>query len=444
MSIPLDRLYHYIENIAQDIYNDHVIIYRFWPHGSKKLEDLKILSNNLNWITGQLRPIIYAHDQEPLNYDLYSVPQIIDDDVDLHNFLESQSLMPAWSNLNFYRRTIFEKNILIHSEQNSIDVEKYQNDRFVTVYYWSHAVIARDWFRYAEHESFQKNIQKKFLIYNRSWSGTREYRMKFTELLIQNKLIEYCKTNFNPDDSGIHYLNYEFKNSCWKPNIALENHTVPTTATSNYSADFDANDYNSTEIEVVLETLFEDQRLHLTEKSLRPIACGQPFILASTKGSLQYLRSYGFKTFDSVWDESYDQIEDPQQRLTTIINLMKDISQWDTATHADKMARVKDIVDYNKKHFFSSEFFNSIVNELKSNLASAFFELTNVDNTDWLKNLIDRWEQLLVLSNQHDLSHVHWLKYVPEVLEIVKNLYNSKIQDRVITGSQSSPGEFSL
>ena len=113
MSIPLDRLYHHIENIAQDIYNDHVIIYRFWPHGSKKLEDLKILSNNLNWITCRFRPTIYAHDQEPLNYDLYSVPQTVDNDIDWHNFLESQSSMPTWNNLNLYKRTIFEKNILI-------------------------------------------------------------------------------------------------------------------------------------------------------------------------------------------------------------------------------------------------------------------------------------------------------------------------------------------
>jgi hypothetical protein len=43
MSIPLDRLYHYIENVAQEIYNDRIIIYRFYPHGSKNINDL----NNL-------------------------------------------------------------------------------------------------------------------------------------------------------------------------------------------------------------------------------------------------------------------------------------------------------------------------------------------------------------------------------------------------------------
>ena len=190
--------------------------------------------------------------------------------------------------------------------------------------------------------------------------------------------------------------------------------------------------------------MFDDCRLHLTEKSQRPIACGQPFILAATKGSLQYLQSYGFKTFDSVWDESYDQIKDPQQRLTAIVGLMKDISQWDTKTHTNKIMQIKDIVDYNKKHFFSEEFINLIVGELQTNLTSALSELTNADNTEWLKNLIDRWEQILVLSKQHDLSYLHWLKYVPETLKIAKDLYESKIQGRNITESQSSPGEFSL
>ena len=41
MSIPLDRLYQYVESIVQDICQDRVVIYRFYPHGSKNFEDLK-------------------------------------------------------------------------------------------------------------------------------------------------------------------------------------------------------------------------------------------------------------------------------------------------------------------------------------------------------------------------------------------------------------------
>ena len=77
----------------------------------------------------------------------------------------------------------------------------------------------------------------------------------------------------------------------------------------------------------MLETLFDDTRWHLTEKSLRPSACGKPFMLAATAGSLQYLRSYGFKTFSGLIDESYDLIVEPHLRLQSIAQEMQRISQ---------------------------------------------------------------------------------------------------------------------
>jgi hypothetical protein len=41
MSIPLERLYHYIEDVAEEIFNDRVLIYRFSPDGSKKISRFK-------------------------------------------------------------------------------------------------------------------------------------------------------------------------------------------------------------------------------------------------------------------------------------------------------------------------------------------------------------------------------------------------------------------
>jgi hypothetical protein len=35
-----------------------------------------------------------------------------------------------------------------------------------------------------------------------------------------------------------------------------------------------------------------------------------PFVIVGTRGSLEYLRSYGFRTFEGIWDESYDSAED--------------------------------------------------------------------------------------------------------------------------------------
>jgi hypothetical protein len=397
MNIPLDRLYHYIENIAQEIYGDRVIIYRFFPHGSKNIQDLNNLRDlESDWFEKQIYPPIWCNDQEPLNHRFYkNNPRTPYDNEWSRLWSRLSALYNTETppiNLN-WRGSIFKKALLLHSEKRSKNITLYRQDNeLIPVYYWSHAIIAQDWFRYAEYEHFQPSATKTFLIYNRAWTGTREYRLKFTDLLIDYNLTDQCYTFCNSVDNDTHYSAYKFNNPQWRPSNVLENYVNPTTAQPTYSADFDTNDYNSTEIEVVLETLFDDNRLHLTEKSLRPIACGHPFIIAGTYGSLAYLRSYGFQTFDTVWDESYDAIQDPLARLHAIVNLMKQIADWDTDTKISKMSQARSVADYNRKHFFSQEFNNVIIDELKTNLISAFDELKICNNyTDW----IARWSTCL-------------------------------------------------
>jgi hypothetical protein len=277
-------------------------------------------------------------------------------------------------NIN-YVRNIFSKNLLLHSEKRSENLIKYESDNeLILVYYWSHAVIARDWFRYAQHVNFQKTFQKTFLIYNRAWTGTREYRLKFTDLLIENALVDHCKTFFNPIDvdTNTNYRDLIFANSAWKPNNLLHTFLPAKEVSSNSSADFDIDDYNTTKIEVVLETLFDDNRLHLTEKILRPIACRQPFILAATYNSLEYLREYGFKTFNTVWDESYDKIVDPKKRLQAIVDLMTHIANLNDRDKKNLLIKAGEISAYNQSWFFSNDFFQQVTDELEVNLTQAF------------------------------------------------------------------------
>ena len=101
----------------------------------------------------------------------------------------------------------------------------------------------------------------------------------------------------------------------------------------------------------MLETLFDDTRLHLTEKSLRPIACGRPFILATAPGSLAYLRSYGFKTFDRYIDETYDTITNSFERLEAI---KLEITRLSKKTY-NELQQMQDemtpIFEHNRKKF---------------------------------------------------------------------------------------------
>jgi hypothetical protein len=379
MTVPLDRLYNYISDLAREICNEDVIIYRFFPHGSKKLSDLAQLKP-YDWFSGSTKPGLICHDQEPLDYDSIGL-------FNRKNGVE-------------WLHTIYDRSVLLHSEQRSKEIEKYvATNSHVPVYYWSHGIIARDWFRYAEHVQQRKQVNQTFLIYNRAWSGTREYRLKFTEHLIRLGLTDQCRTSVNPiePELGIHYEIHKFKNPQWRPKTVLENFFPISTAHSHYSADFDIEDYEATDIEVVLETLFDDNRLHLTEKSLRPIACGQPFILAGTPGSLEYLRSYGFKTFAQVWDESYDECIYPEERLKRITDLMRQIANWGPGIQERQLAKARKIAEYNRKYFFSQEFFNQLTEELKNNLRKALtlIETTNT-SSNWISNYtVEHLEQVL-------------------------------------------------
>jgi hypothetical protein len=430
MNIPLDRLYQYIENLAEEVYGDRVIIYRFLPHGSKNIQDLNNLNDSDQWYEKQIYPPIWCNDQEPLNYEFYkcSLRSPNNKNVAWTTLVNVLNLsVPPVTNLD-WAPSVFEKSLLLHSEKRSQNVALYhQDNKLIPVYYWSHAIIAQDWFRFAKHTTFNKNIKKTFLVYNRAWSGTREYRLKFAELLVKLGLENKCMMSINPvePELEIHYKSHTFSNPAWRPNTVLENFFTTSNAHSHYSADFDIDDYNSTDIEVVLETLFEDNRLHLTEKSLRPIACAQPFILAGTHGSLEYLRGYGFKTFDHIWDEGYDQIKDPEERLIRIVDLMKQIANWDTNTKISKMSQARLIADYNRKHFFSQEFDNVIIDELKTNLTSAFDELKTGNNyTDWVARWTDRLTNYpeavnFIEQNQDPMAPAR--ETVDKVMEIAVN-----------------------
>jgi hypothetical protein len=257
-------------------------------------------------------------------------------------------------------------------------VAQYSQQGYVPVYYWSHGVISLDWFRYAEHDPKLQfspaKIQQDFLIYNRAWAGTREYRLCFAEQVVQNHLHDNCKMSFNSCDDG-YYGQHQFINPEFQiTNFNLDNYFPPNTHPSSASADYCVEDYVGTGIEIVLETLFDDTRWHLTEKSLRPIACGKPFMLMATPGSLQYLRQYGFKTFGGLIDETYDGIQNPRQRLQAVIAEMKRISNLPVQQKIKLFSDLNDIAKFNKQLFFG-EFFNDLVNEYKQNMNSAMIEM---------------------------------------------------------------------
>lgn len=74
----------------------------------------------------------------------------------------------------------------------------------------------------------------------------------------------------------------------------------------------------NTEFSLVLETA--PSELFVTEKTLKPLLVGHPFLVLSGQGHLKHLHSLGFKTFNGLIDESYDNLRWPGERLIYIAN----------------------------------------------------------------------------------------------------------------------------
>jgi hypothetical protein len=66
MSVPLDRLYDFLDGIS----SHNLIIYGWRPHGSKKIQDLTRWNPVKYWRDRKTSSTLIFHDQEPLDYEL--------------------------------------------------------------------------------------------------------------------------------------------------------------------------------------------------------------------------------------------------------------------------------------------------------------------------------------------------------------------------------------
>jgi hypothetical protein len=93
--------------------------------------------------------------------------------------------------------------------------------------------------------------------------------------------------------------------------------------------------YDSTACSIVLETLFDADGsggAFLTEKTFKCLKHGHPFVLFAPPGSLASLRTMGYRTFDTVIDNSYDRIADNTQRYLAAMRTVRELAQADPNT----------------------------------------------------------------------------------------------------------------
>lgn len=106
-------------------------------------------------------------------------------------------------------------------------------------------------------------------------------------------------------------------------------------------------------LSIVTETEVSDGSIErFTEKTFKPIAGGHPFIVVGNPRTLRALRDLGFQTFGEAIDESYDEIDDPIERLKALFREFDRLFVMSRAELAALYRRALPAIVHNYRHFY--------------------------------------------------------------------------------------------
>ena len=244
-------------------------------------------------------------------------------------------------------------------------------------YYFFHGWAALDWYRGYDRTFLIRPIEQRqptrtFIAPNRIIAGERQHRLEVLYHIFRNGMQHNyisCPKVCPAENISIHdairplvtkYPDIEsvFARQTLPINFAGEtDHPMHSCWLSLFDEAADSLLY------LVTETVATGRRHHITEKTFKPIALGMPFVIVGTRGSLEYLRSYGFRTFEGIWDESYDDAED-DVRIPRIASLLRSLDELTPAGRQDLFEQCLPVIQHNWNHFYGGGFEKILWQEL--------------------------------------------------------------------------------
>lgn len=107
--------------------------------------------------------------------------------------------------------------------------------------------------------------------------------------------------------------------------------------------------YNQTFCSIVSET-YSGAGPWITEKTFKPIAYRHPFLIQACTGTLEYIKSLGFVTFDNIFDESYDTEANIHRRIELMLANL-DMIDLDWGYDRETLVRI----EHNHDHFWNHD-----------------------------------------------------------------------------------------
>ena len=223
-------------------------------------------------------------------------------------------------------------------------------------------------------------IEKHFFSAN---NYPRASRMHFYKYLNDNELFDYGNFSFfnfanipldengqftydqREDDGGLRKIPSDYKFGAMKFYNEREDNYVNHEIIKGLNLDI----IEKSAIEIIFETAYcKDDFVQFSEKTIKGLFSPRPFILHSYPFSLKKLRKLGFKTFDFLFDEEYDNIVDHEQRLYYIFHMVKQISYLDINEIKATLEKNKDVFLHNR--YVLNTFYKNEVDIIRKALCS--------------------------------------------------------------------------
>lgn len=148
--------------------------------------------------------------------------------------------------------------------------------------------------------------------------------------------VEYLYNNIFAIDQNINAVTVDKFDEVFIPG-----HGAPATTT-----DF-LKSYRNSFCGVINETRFAQPFGYFSEKTLTAIYSKLPVIVVAPPYTLEYLKTFGFKTFDRWWDESYDTETNHHKRITKIFDIIDYINSKSIDELAVMYSEMTDLLEHN-------------------------------------------------------------------------------------------------
>jgi len=283
---------------------------------------------------------------------------------DLANFFRENDILLEFLKLNPH----WHQGHVVVSERGEYVEQLEKLYGWKSHYYFYHGWACKDWFRGYDKTFLIPRARERapahtFMSPNRIVAGKRDHRVLFLYNVFKQGLEKnYISAPRVCPYEGVDISKIALKYSNIYPDIEQvfrdaelprlfegeETQIMTSCWLGNYTEAQDSLIY------VPTETVYFGHRLHITEKTFKAIALEMPFVLVAPAGSLEYMRSYGFKTFSDVFDESYDEETNDILRVEKVTKLLKDLDSLSLRERQHIHRACLSAVEHNYEHFYGT------------------------------------------------------------------------------------------